>query len=277
MSITRSAWTGGIAFAALLTGSIASQAVGQTPRRKVALRTLSAFEMEKAERLLSEKLPCLGCHELDGEGGRIGPSLSSLKDSLPPDYVFAMISDPQNTFPGTVMPRIPLMRKHTWSGSHFDYVPGPDGKARAVPERESIQETTLELIGSYLLQRDPSDDPTPARIPVAAAGPPPDTAGAATLYAHYCAACHGEEGEGDGPNARYLSVPPVSHADAEYMSERPDDSLFDAIYAGGYIMGLSHRMPAYGGTLSREQIWDLVRYLRRLCDCQGPPWSRDGR
>ncbi len=61
------------------------------------------------------------------------------------------------------------------------------------------------------------------------------------------------------------------------MTERPDDSLFDAIYAGGYIMNLSQLMPAYGRTLSREQIWSLVRQLRSLCDCQGPAWSRDGK
>lgn len=277
MSLSRSAGSAGTAIAALLLGSIASQASAQTPRTNATRRTLSAFEMEKTESLLSEKLPCLGCHELDGDGGRIGPSLSSLKDSLPPDYVFAMISDPQNTFPGTVMPRVPLMRKYAWSETSSGPVSGSVGEARAAPDTTSIQETTLELIGSYLLQREPAERPAPARIPRSAAGPPPDTADAATLYDHYCAGCHGEEGEGDGPNARYLPVTPVSHADASYMAERPDDSLFDAIYAGGYITGLSHRMPAYGRTLSREQIWDLVRHLRRLCDCQGPSWSRDGR
>jgi len=62
-----------------------------------------------------------------------------------------------------------------------------------------------------------------------------------------------------------------------YMSGRSDDALFDAIYAGGYVMNRSNRMPPFGQTLAREQIWSLVRYLRGLCRCQGPTWSRDNR
>jgi mono/diheme cytochrome c family protein len=61
------------------------------------------------------------------------------------------------------------------------------------------------------------------------------------------------------------------------MSRRSDDALFDAIYAGGYIMNRSNRMPPFGQTLAREQIWSLVRYLRTLCRCEGPTWSRDNR
>ena len=59
------------------------------------------------------------------------------------------------------------------------------------------------------------------------------------------------------------------------MSTRPDDVLFDGIHAGGYILGRSHRMPPYGMTLTREQVWSLVRYLRELCACTGPDWSKD--
>jgi mono/diheme cytochrome c family protein len=266
-----------VAVGALVLGPVAPQASGQTPRPVVSQRTLSAFEMLKAERLLQDKLPCLGCHEIDGEGGRIGPSLSSLKDSLPPDYVFSMIGDPQRTVPGTVMPQVPMTRKYAWSRSRFDYVMGPDGQVRLMPEEESVTEAMLELIGSYLLQREPSRKPAPARIPRPAPRPLEEPVDSATLYRHYCADCHGSEGKADGPNARFLPVQPVSHADAEYMSNRPDDSLFDAIYSGGYIMNLSQRMPPYGRTLTREEIWSLVRHLRVLCDCQGPAWSRDGQ
>ena len=60
------------------------------------------------------------------------------------------------------------------------------------------------------------------------------------------------------------------------MSRRSDDRLFDAIYAGGYPLGRSVTMPPYGATLTRSEIWALVRYLRELCQCVGPAWSRDG-
>lgn len=222
MSITRGAGTVAIAIAALLLGSVGPNASGQTPRRNVKnTRSLSAFEMEKAERLLREELPCLGCHELDGEGGRIGPSLSSLKGSRSPGYVFAMIDDPQATFPGTIMPRVPLKRGRTRSEEGLGDRPGADGERRKLAAAEAAPEATLQLIGSYLLQRHPSDGPAPDRLPRPTTDPPPDTAGGAALYAHYCAACHRAEGSGDGPNARYLPVRPVSHADSSYMSERP--------------------------------------------------------
>jgi hypothetical protein len=59
------------------------------------------------------------------------------------------------------------------------------------------------------------------------------------------------------------------------MSRRSDDALFDTIFAGGYIMNRSNLMPPFGETLSREQIWLLVRHIRTLCRCQGPEWARD--
>jgi mono/diheme cytochrome c family protein len=58
------------------------------------------------------------------------------------------------------------------------------------------------------------------------------------------------------------------------MSERSDDALFDTIFAGGYVMNRSNFMPPFGLTLSRDQIWSLVRYIRTLCACEGPAWSR---
>ena len=61
------------------------------------------------------------------------------------------------------------------------------------------------------------------------------------------------------------------------MSPRPDDTLYDGIHAGGWILGKSHRMPGFGASLDDDQIRSLVAYIRTLCDCQGPAWSRDGR
>lgn len=210
-------------------------------------RPLSAFDRAKAEWLLHNRLPCLGCHELGGEGGRIGPSLSELKRLRPPDYVYAMIRDPQRTVPGTVMPRVPM------------------GQA------------TLELIASYLVQREPPRTSAAPILPPAAGSEQAQPGTAAALYARTCAPCHGARGGGDGPNARFLPVRPTVHADSAYMSTRSDDALFDAISAGGYVMNRSNRMPPFGQTLTREQIWGLVRQLRVLCGCEGPAWSRDNK
>jgi mono/diheme cytochrome c family protein len=261
---------------ALLLGVSVGQALGQNLPASARARTLSAFEMQKAERLVRDKLPCLGCHELGGEGGRIGPSLSQLQVTRDPDYVFSMIRNPQGTIPGTVMPRVPMAEQYLWVGERFGFQIGLERDEQVLEEESLVKESMLELIANFLLQREPSSDAPPTQLP--RSGPiAEDETDGETLYQHYCASCHGTEGAADGPNAERLAVQPVSHADAEYMSARPDDSLFDAIYSGGYIMNLSHLMPPYGRTLSREQIWSLVRYLRELCDCQGPAWSRDNK
>jgi mono/diheme cytochrome c family protein len=171
----------------------------------------------------------------------VGPSLSRLRGARNADFVRRMLRDPQRQVPGTVMPR------------------------------SLADSATQDLIARYLVERDPT---TPAGPVVAR---PPDATGDTTpaaRYARWCAPCHGAGGQGDGPNAPFLPVPPTRHADGAYMSARPDDALYDAVAAGGAVMGRSPRMPGFGATLTPEEIRGLVGYLRVLCRCQGPDWSR---
>lgn len=209
--------------------------------------SLSPYQRAKAEWLLTERLACLGCHQLDGAGGRIGPDLSNVGSRRSTEFIRAVLVDPQARNPNSVMPRIPLTR------------------------------ATRELLVTYLAERGGSASGSASPEPVGDRSAAPVTVAAPReTYQRFCAACHGAEGRGDGPNARYLPVRPTAHADSGYMSSRPDDVLYDAIAAGGYVMNRSNRMPAFGHTLSSETIRGLVRYLRELCRCEGPAWSRDG-
>jgi cytochrome c oxidase cbb3-type subunit 3 len=85
-----------------------------------------------------------------------------------------------------------------------------------------------------------------------------------------CAQCHGVTGEGDGPNAsKQFEVLPANLTDGGYMSKFTDDQIFRTLTFGGPANNLSTLMPPWGNRLSRDERWELVRYIRKLCRCEG--------
>ena len=79
------------------------------------------------------------------------------------------------------------------------------------------------------------------------------------LYTDNCVACHGELGKGDGPSGITLNPPPVDFTDG-HTATHTDGDLYFWILQG--VEGSS--MPAFEETLSREDAWHLVNYVRRL-------------
>lgn len=92
--------------------------------------------------------------------------------------------------------------------------------------------------------------------------PPIGADRAARLYFAFCATCHGVDGRGSWRAALFL-VRPGNLADPARLRERPDTYLFDLIKHGGAPIGRPG-MPAFGSTLSDDDIRLLVRYVRRL-------------
>jgi cytochrome c553 len=89
-------------------------------------------------------------------------------------------------------------------------------------------------------------------------------------YVLFCASCHGEEGNGDGPLAGSLDPKPARHSDGEYMNRLSDEYMFKVIQQGGSAVGKSPMMAGWGGTLSDDQIHGLVAFMRSLAE---PPYS----
>lgn len=84
-----------------------------------------------------------------------------------------------------------------------------------------------------------------------------------------CAACHGPEGKGDGVAAAALDPKPRNLSDAAFMSTQSDDRIYKVINEGGASVGLSPMMAAWGGTLSEQDIWNVIAYIRQdICKCQ---------
>lgn len=84
------------------------------------------------------------------------------------------------------------------------------------------------------------------------------------LYLTYCAHCHGVQGAGDGFNSEYLEKEPAELADQKFISKKANEQIFRVIDRGGAGVKKSHLMPVFGHTLSEEEIWSLVAYVRNL-------------
>lgn len=82
-----------------------------------------------------------------------------------------------------------------------------------------------------------------------------------TVFEETCASCHGPRGLGNGEAGTELSPPPSNLVALTAMPMmRSDPYLYWAIAEGGSAIGTS--MPAFKDTLSADDIWSLVHFLR---------------
>lgn len=93
-----------------------------------------------------------------------------------------------------------------------------------------------------------------------------------TLYAEQCASCHGVDLEGQ-PNWQtpdengILPAPP--HDETGHTWHHDNQLLFEYTRLGGEaalaargIDGFASGMPGFGGTLTDDDIWDILAYIR---------------
>jgi mono/diheme cytochrome c family protein len=88
----------------------------------------------------------------------------------------------------------------------------------------------------------------------------------AVIYEINCATCHGPEGKGDGPAAAGLDPQPASLADAHMMEEMSDGALFWRVSEGGMMDPFNSLMPAWKDTLSEDEIWQVITYIREFAE-----------
>ncbi len=77
-----------------------------------------------------------------------------------------------------------------------------------------------------------------------------------------CKLCHGNRGNGNGNLARRMEPPPRNFTCAKVMNDLPDGQLFWIIQNGSK----GTAMPAHKFSLNKEQIWQLILYIRSFLE-----------
>ena len=92
-------------------------------------------------------------------------------------------------------------------------------------------------------------------------------AAGADIYAERCAACHGRSGGGDGPDAARLPRPPADLR-APHTGQHTAGDLFWWV-SHGIARGA---MPGFAATLTEDQRWDVINYVRLLGTLEPARW-----
>ena len=77
-----------------------------------------------------------------------------------------------------------------------------------------------------------------------------------------CKLCHGIQGNGNGSLAKGMEPPPRNFTCTKVMKDLLDGQLFWVIRNGSK----GTAMPAHKFSLSKEQIWQLILYIRRFLE-----------
>ena len=145
------------------------------------------------------------------------------------------------------------------AGSHADWRsahaarPGASAAAQAGPDQRS----RLVRHRTYMIEGVP-EGYRAAASPVGRS--PKAILAGADLYARHCAECHGHKGRGGGDAGRTLRPTPALKT---YIARRPwaaDEYLLWSVAEGGVRFGST--MPAFREQLSRQQMWQIIAYMR---------------
>jgi cbb3-type cytochrome c oxidase subunit III len=144
------------------------------------------------------------------------------------------------------------------------------GRSNLMPAwGERLKPQVIDDIVEYLVAL-PGQNPA---IPAATvrkylSAPPGSAAEGRQHFVHFCSACHGPQGHGDGLSADSLyarnKIRPRNLTDSSYFAKRTDEQLYATISLGGGHMGKSPYMPGWTYRLSPRQIKDLISYVRAI-------------
>jgi mono/diheme cytochrome c family protein len=102
--------------------------------------------------------------------------------------------------------------------------------------------------------------------PVLAADAEADLERGREIFQSNCVTCHGPGGrpDPDSPLVQSLGVVPANFSDALFNSREPTDDWKIVITHGGPALGFSEQMPAFGESLSEQDIENVLAYIKTL-------------
>ncbi len=200
---------------------------------------------------------CLGCHKFRERGGVLGPDITHVGDKTPHDFDFSHIEGE------------PTVAQ--WLFEHFKK-PGEVVPGTLMPDLD-LSDSQARDLTQYMLSLHRKDMPaayTP--VPRRRQGGP---AQGARLFAMFCSACHGRQGQGStvlDPALMMLAEPPqelltpaINNPDT--LAVASDDYLLRITKTGRHDTNMISWRADEGG-LSDEELDRLVGYMRA--------WEGDG-
>ena len=196
---------------------------------------------------------CMACHRIAPDyGGLSGPELYSAGKRLKPEYMLSFIREPNAWNRKTYMPQRDLSEEELQK--LVNYIVSLSG---GVESEEKADDGSLDGQGAV-------ED-------ISLFNEEDGIESAAKNYRLYCMQCHGISGHGSGINSRDMAVPARNHSNGKYMQARSDAELFKVIKEGGTSISKSALMPPWKSLLTDAEIKDLVKHVRKLCQCEFKP------
>jgi cbb3-type cytochrome c oxidase subunit III len=213
---------------------------------------------------LFHSLGCRGCHAVGGVGGGDGPDLTRVGQRDPGQRPWAGVQGKRTL--------------EAWFKEHFR-APARVTPGSLMPELR-LDEEQLDALTLYMfaLRRSSLGDRfhPKDRARAEKLGEREFATDGATLYGTFCAACHGQAGEG----MRYPGLAPFpAIGNPDFLEIAPDALILETVRSGRP----GRRMPAWGeqeGGLRPAEIEAIVRYLRERSgvayrgDPRPPRWAR---